>query len=84
MTAREYKTGWQRMRRTRARGEHVCIQCCKRPAESGSPICEHCRLANAERATLRRSRAEPPPWCDECIASGFHRADCPTLRKRAA
>ena len=51
----------------------------------------HCTLCNERGHDVRRcpSTAEryvaPPQgeWCDECLASGFHRAECKLARRGA-
>lgn len=48
----------------RAEGRKRCADCLARQATA--------RNARSER----RIRIEPLPWCGECLAAGFHRADC--------
>lgn len=65
-----------------ARGD--CTLCCSAPAVPGRRRCQPC----ADRYRLRPSKlastqkARDALWCDECIACGFHRADCPTWGRR--
>ncbi len=74
----------QKQRREAAVKVGLCCVCCIRPKADGCKQCEHCIIAKRERTALRElERAQHDGWCDECIASGFHRWDCST-RTRVA
>jgi hypothetical protein len=82
------EVAYQKARRDAARERGECLQCCRRPVEEGKSRCRHCLDVNAHAHKDRSERTAREQaarvWCDECIACGFHRADCPTLRERVA
>ena len=84
MSARDVLLARQRRAERIAAG--ICIQCGKAPAQATR--CEPCaasyrasQLAYETKRPPRVDRRTAPAdrvWCDECIACGFHRHDCPT------
>jgi hypothetical protein len=77
-----------RQRRIASADRGDCTSCFKLPAEPKSKKCRRCRENHrkAQRTyeqTKRRGLRLPvrnAQWCDECLACGFHRGDCPTFR----
>ena len=83
MSARDVELARARVAARKAAGQ--CIQCGHGPVQGTR--CETCAAkhrANQEAYEAKRpprlDRRTPPAarvWCDECIACGFHRHDCP-------
>ena len=84
MSAREVELA--RARRAERRAQGLCIKC--GIARSQGIRCHPCAAKHRESQTAYEAkrppryvrRADPAErvWCDECIACGFHRDDCPT------
>ena len=90
MSDLEYGRRYQSRRRTEARANGLCGQCCINPAPD-SFRCDTCKhhvntTRQAWRTQLRDGTRvkKQSQWCDECIACGFHRYDCPTLKVKAS
>jgi len=68
---RETNAAVIRTLRSKAVANGDCYCCRARPAQPGLRYCEQC---GHWRATRERNRVG---WCDECLAFGEHRRDCP-------
>ena len=64
----------------------TCLDCRQRETPPNGRYCHRCkvrrrrtsRAAYEARVVRPSSRSrESRPWCDLCLASGFHRHDCP-------
>lgn len=69
----EHLRQYQRERRAAARAKGLCATCCARSVEPGRSYCGVC-LARVDAA--RTPRATVRAVCLDCIAIGFHRAEC--------
>jgi hypothetical protein len=70
-------------RRAAARLRGDCQVCCKRQAEPDATKCGICRDTHRKaqrKYDAKRFNRGQGTWCDECLACGFHRGDCPTFR----
>ena len=83
---RRRATAHARARDARNDAAGLCRRCGKAPQSDGTKACATCRermrISDAKRAPNRPGPATSmrQEWCDECIACGFHRHDCPTRR----
>lgn len=77
---------YMKSRRSAASGNGKCAICCSRVPEASYKTCTFCR-DRAHRSYERRRDAaligSAPEFCDDCQATGFHRAGC-RLDRRAA
>jgi hypothetical protein len=49
--------------------------------------CDACKKHESYKLRKRRGggrTTSSAPWCEECLAAGVHRHDCPLLRRGAA
>lgn len=69
---------YQAKLRAEAATAGLCKTCKARKPEPGRKTCEVCIEAAAER---KKKAIALAGWCDACLAVGFHRADCPLVRR---
>lgn len=73
-----------RERKADRRAAGLCVDCGKGPLMGTR--CEACTTKHRERQVIYqqnrpprlRDPRTPHTWCGECLASNFHRLDCPT------